>query len=349
MEAASTDKPALIGSWFDVLTARLSRLWAYLASGRWALPSVYLGTAFLITNLYWHGTEQLETATLGKFVGVAANKPFAYRILMPYLIGVTAELNGIGLQFADEALRIPVLFATMLLLRRWLRHFVSPLLSDVMPLLLGVILPWSFDYYWPYDFSGLLIWTGALLCLRERQLYLYLLLFVLGTLNRETAFFLIPIFATTQWQTIGKRRVLRWVTAQFVVWVLIFLSLRLAIHPRAGEPVEIHVLNNLLFLLRGYGLGPYEHWLQLLSGAGFLWLLAPWYWSTKSDFLKRCTWVLPFHFAVMLVVGRFVETRLWYEWIPVVMALAGQTLTTSYRQTAEILPTDSAASKQPAG
>jgi|GEM_PF-1761411 len=301
-----------------------------LAQGRWALFAVYVGAAFLITDVYWQLTEQLETATLGKFVGVAANKPFAYRILMPYLIGVTAELNGLGLEFADQVLRIPILFATMLLLRRWLRHFLHPLLADLMPLLLGIILPWSFDYYWPYDFSGILIWTGALLCLLERRHNLYLLLFILGTLNRETAFFLIPIFATTQWPVIGKTRVLRWVVGQIAIWLAVFVALRLVIHPRAGEPVECHIINNLLFLISGYGVGPYGNWLRLLSGAGFLWLLAPWHWSEKNDFLKRCIWVLPFHFAIMLVVGRFVETRLWYEWIPVVMALAGQTMMRFY-------------------
>jgi hypothetical protein len=59
---------------------------------------------------------------------------------------------------------------------------------------------------------------------------------------------------------------------------------------------------------------------------GFLWLLAPWYWSKKSEFLRRACWVLPLHAAVLVVVGRLVETRCWYEWIPVAMALAGQSL-----------------------
>ncbi len=333
MEAATSNRKSLLAWRAPAVGRACQRAWDWVAQGRWAIHALYLGTAFLITSLYWQSTEQLATATLDKFVGGVANKPFAYRVLMPYIIGVTAELNGFGnMQMADVPLRILTLFGTMLLLQRWLRHFVHRLLADVMPLLLGVILPWSFLFYWPYDFSGILLWTACLLCLVERQYYLYLLLFILGVLNRETAGFLMFIFATTQWQSLGQARTLRWVGAQLAIWLAIFIGLRLFIHPRDGEAVEIHVLNNLLYLVRGYGLGPLEHWLRLLSGLGFLWVLAPWYWSKKSPFLRRACWVLPGFFLAMLVVARFVETRVWYEWIPIAMALSGQSLMEFARQ-----------------
>jgi hypothetical protein len=339
MEATRRNNTAFAAPASPSLSGFLSRARAYAASGRWVLPAIYTGAAFLITNLYWQGAEQLETATLDKFVGVAANKPFAYRILMPYLIGVTAELNGISLKYADICLRICVLFGTMLLLRRWLRHFVDPLLADILPLTLGIILPWSFDYYWPYDFSGILIWTAALLCLFERRYFSYTLLFILGALNRETAFFLIPIFGLTQWDALGKGRALKWMGALFAIWLTIFVTLRLLIHPRAGEGVEIHIVNNFEYLTRGYGLGPYEHWMRLLSGLGFLWLLAPWYWSKKHPFLRRACWLLPAYFLVMFVVARFVETRVWYEWIPICLALAGHSLMEfARRETSNPLP-----------
>lgn len=305
----------------------LARARAWLVAGRWAVHALYLGSAVLITIIYWESTEQLHTATLDKFVAGAANKPFAYRVLMPYIIGVVAGLNGFGnMQLADIPLRICTLFGTMILLRHWLRHFVHPLLADVMPLLLGVILPWSFLFYWPYDFSGLLLWTACLICLVERRYHLYLLLFILGVLNRETAFFLIFIFAATQWEIMGRGRALRWAGAQFAIWLSIFVALRLLIHPTDGEAIEMHVLDNLIYLVSGHGLGPFEHWFRLLAGLGFLWVLAPWYWSKKSVFLKRACWVLPGFFLIMLVVARFVETRVWYEWIPIAMALSGQSL-----------------------
>ena len=44
-----------------ISSASWTQIREWLADGCWALPTVYLGAAFLITNLYWQGTEQLET------------------------------------------------------------------------------------------------------------------------------------------------------------------------------------------------------------------------------------------------------------------------------------------------
>jgi hypothetical protein len=251
---------------------------------------------------------------------------------MAFVSGVN---NIEDLKLVDVSLRVPTLYATFVLLRHWLRHFVHPLLADVGPLALGVILPWSFLFYWPYDFSGVLLWTACLICLVERKYGLYLFLFALAALNRETAFFLVGVFAATQWESLGWRRTLRWTGAQLAIWVALFVSLRLLIHPQAGDAVEFHVLDNVAYLTQGYGYGPFEHWLQLLSGLGFLWLLAPWRWAAKSPFLKRACWALPFHAASLFIVGRLVETRMWYEWIPVALAMAGQSLMAFYAQEAK--------------
>lgn len=288
---------------------------------------VYLGTAALITQLYWLLTIELDTATLAKMVAGEADAPFQYRVLMPLLIGITSAVNGnLPLELTDQALRVVVLFAAMVLLRHWLRYFVDPLLADVGPLGLALILPWSFDFYWPYDFSGILLWTACLVALMERRYAVYLALFALATFNRETTFFLMGIFAATQWEALGKRGTLIWTGRQLLVWAVILVGLRLAIPTDSGHPVEIHLIPNLVYLLGAGWITSAQHWLQLLGGVGFFWLLAPWYWRRKSAFLKRCCWVLPFYLLVMLLVGRLVETRLWYEWIPIVLALTGQSL-----------------------
>lgn len=340
MEAASIESKAGVTKSNSAWAFAWNIAWQWVRRGRWSLYAVYLGAAFLLTGLYWETTIQLHTATIEMFVAGTANKPFAYRVLMPWLLGLVSGLNNIeDLKLVDVSLRVTTLFGTFLLLRFWLRYFVHPLLADVGPFLLGIILPWSFLFYWPYDFSGLLLWTACLICLVQRKYVLYLLLFALSTLNRETAFFLIGIFAATQWEKLGWRRTLQWTSAQFAVWLGIFISLRMLIHPIAGDPVEIHMLDNFVYLTRGYGYGPFEHWLQLLSGLGFLWLLAPWRWAEKSTFLKRACWVLPFHAASLFIVGRLVETRMWYEWIPIALAMSGQSLMAFAKQDASSILT----------
>jgi len=309
------------------MAGRWARAWAAVADGRWALFAVYFGASWVVTRIYWNVTHQLDTATVEMFAAGTADKPFAYRVLMPWVIGWVNRLNGVDdLMLTDVGLRVLVLFGVMVVMRRWLRHFVDPLLADVGPLLLGVMLPATFVWYWPYDFSGILIWTVCLLALVERRYALYLAAFALGTFNRETTFFLIGVFAVTQWEGLGARRTLRWAGAQLAIFAVIFIGLRLAIHPANGDAVEWHLVKNAAFLIGKDSVFPFEGWMIMLSALGFLWLLAPWHWSKKSLFLRRTCWIVPVHAAAILVTGRLVEPRLWNEWLPLALALAGQTL-----------------------
>jgi hypothetical protein len=306
---------------------RWARALGAVLAGRWALYGVYLGEAWVITGVYWKVTHQLGTATIEMFAQGTASKPFAYRVLMPWVLGWVNRLNGVDdLMLTDIGLRVLVLFGLMVVMRRWLRHFVDPVLADVGPLLLGGMLPGTFVWYWPYDFAGILVWTVCLLALVERRYALYLAVFTIGMLNRETTVFLLGVFALTQWETLGARRTLRWAGAQLAISAGIYVGLRLAIHPVGGEMVEMHLLKNAALLTGRARALPFEGWTMMLSALGFLWLLAPWYWGRKSVFLRRACWIVPVHAAAIVVTGRLVEPRLWNEWIPVVLAMAGQTL-----------------------
>lgn len=310
--------------------ARISsrvELWAEVKAGRWSLHLLYLGAAWIITKVYWETSLQLSFATLQMMVDGTAEAPFAYRVLMPWVLRTVCHLNGINDPVsADFGVRIFVLYALMLLLRRWMRHFVAPALADLSPLLLGVILSGTINWYWPHDFAGFLFWTGCLLALMERRYGWYLLSFTLGSLNRETTFLLIGIFAATQWEALGQRRTLRWVAGQSALFVAIAVAIRLLVHAPGGELVEMHLLENLHYMA-GSDLGLVENWIVMLSAVGFLWLLAPWRWRSKHVFLRRACWLLPVAAVSNLVAGRLAEPRLWNDWIPIAIALAGQNLT----------------------
>jgi hypothetical protein len=304
-----------------------SRAWARVSAGRWPLYGVYLGAAWIITRIYWQITMPLDVATLEGFAAGTAEAPFAYRVLMPWALRGLSVLNGTNdLVLADVGLRIVVLFGLMVLLRRWMRHFVHPVLADASPLLLGVLLLGTFDWYWPYDFSTVLFWTACLVALVERRYRLYLVLLVIGAFNRETVAFLIGVFAATQWQSLGPRRTLLWSAGQCAALAAVFVGLRLAIRPPGGELIEIHLLDNLQFLIGGNCVGVFENWMLLLSSLGFVWMLAPWHWGRKSVFLRRACWTLPAVALANLVAGRLAEPRIWNDWMPIALALAGQSL-----------------------
>jgi hypothetical protein len=325
MDAVTADNESLATAHSSSLGGWWLRARAEVSSGRWALYAIYIGASVLITQLYGERTDELSTATLAKLVAGEADSPFQYRILMPFLIGIAAAANHIeSFLLVDVGFRLLTVFALMLVLRRWMRHFVDPVLADVSPLLLGVMLPWSFHFYWPYDFSGILIWTACLVALVERRYALYLALFAIGTFNRETTFFLMGIFAATQWESLGKRETMKRTGHQLLIWGLIFVGLRVMIRPSGGEVLEFHPLENIAYLTSGVWVEVFEHWTRLLSTLGFVWLLAAWQWRKKSAFLRRACWMLPVQAVVFLVVARLVEIRVWYEWTPIILALAGQ-------------------------
>jgi hypothetical protein len=308
--------------------SRWAELWAELKAGRWSLHFVYVGAAWIITKVYWQTSIQLDVATLKMMMDGTAEAPFAYRVLMPWVLRTVRHLNGVNDPLlADFGVRIFVLYALLLLLRRWMRHFVAPALADLSPLLLGIVLTGTVGWYWPYDFAGFLFWTGCLLALVERRYGWYLVSFTLGCLNRETVFLLIGIFATTQWEVLGRRRTWCWVAGQSVLFVAIAIAIRLLVHAHGGELVEYHVPENLEFMAGRTALGPLEDWIIILSGLGFLWALAPWRWHSKHLFLRRACWLLPVAAVSNFVVGRLAEPRLWNDWIPIALALAGQNLT----------------------
>ena len=331
-------------------TSTWQRLWLAAKGGGWSLHVVYLGAAWVITKVYWRMTAQLDVATIDMMVDGTAEAPFAYRVLMPWVLRTLCRFDGVGdPMLADVGLRVLVLYGLMVLLRRWMRHFATATLADLSPLLLGIILPGTFYWYWPYDFAGFFFWTACLLTLVERRYSLYLLCFILGSLNRETTVLLIGIFAVTQWEELGRRRTLLWAAGQGVIFVAIALSIRLLVHAPGGEFAEVHLLENLSFIAGRNALSLFENWMTMLSALGFLWILAPWRWRRKSVFLRRACWVLPVAAVANLVLGRLAEPRLWNDWLPIFLALAAQTVAEFAREEQAAQPAAfGSASREPA-
>ena len=316
--------------------SRNDTLWAAVARGNWSLYAVYLGMAWVITRVYWQTAVQLDAASIQRFAAGTAEAPFAYRVLMPWVIRWVSKLNGTGDPvLSDVGLRVLVLFALMALLRKWMRHFVAPPVADLSPFVVGAALLGTVGWYWPYDFADIAFWTACLLALVERRYLLYLAVFTVATFNRETTFFLFLIFISTQWRVLGPHRTLRLGAAQLAIFLAISSGLRLLLHPPGGELVEIHVRENLDFLLGRNLLGAFENLMLMSAGTGYLWLLAPWRWRSKSDFLRRACWALPPFALLVFVGGRLGEPRLWNAWLPIVLALSGQTLMAFSTRTSE--------------
>jgi hypothetical protein len=170
----------------------------------------------------------------------------------------------------------------------------------------------------PYDVPCVAVFAVGIFALLTKRRWLYYLVFLVGTFNRETTMFLPPLFiilaldSTVPLLTALKRMSL-WryteATAQMVVWAGIVhwcnVKTNAVLGPTWALPKNI-----------GFFLTPF-HWPTLLSVFAFLWLpYVLWFRRIGNVNLQRVALLFPFWFVAMLWKADLLELRVHAEWIP---------------------------------
>jgi len=260
-------------------------------------------------------------APLDALLAYEADRPFQYRILVPFLVnGIPGWLieKPVARFFAIEFLAT---LGTVFAFRAWLRRFFSDdLLRSLLSLLIvpcmvySFVLPRDTPLWFPWDIPSVLVFALGLLFLHEKRWWLFYPLFVLGTLNRETTCFLTIIFFLGHWDDRRTRAYWLHCMSQTLLWVAIKIVLMWAFQDRGGQVVYHHIGENwaLLGRLSSYPL--------LLSSMGFTAVLvAAGYPLVRDPFVRRgLLCLVPFHVGLFLV-GRLLETRIYGELIPLTL------------------------------
>ncbi len=195
--------------------------------------------------------------------------------------------------------------------------------------LLGVVaVPTMFKYYsYIYDPPALFLFTLGLLVLARAQWKLFLVVFALGCINKETTILLALVFALHYRDRMDRSLFLRLLFAQ----VLVFLAARGVFHysyrNNPGLSLEWHFFDNLR-LLKPYTLATLLAWVGL--GA-----LVAHRWAEKPRFLRDAFWVLPPLVVLTFLFGLYDELRDYYEAYPAVVLLACDPIYRFVRQPAE--------------
>jgi hypothetical protein len=196
--------------------------------------------------------------------------------------------------------------------------------ANLAALLAVVGLPPFFRYYsYLYDFPALLLFTLGLTLMAQRRWRAYLLVFVLGAINKETIVLLTLIFAIHfgPWGVaprLQRREFLKLGALQFALFVAVKLALDLAFRDNAGRFVEFHVDHNLAWLRRSlvtYGAVPVAAGIALA-------LLVFARWREKPILLRRGLVILPLLLALTAFLGFIDELRDYYEAYPIAVQLA---------------------------
>jgi hypothetical protein len=152
---------------------------------------------------------------------------------------------------------------------------------------------------------------GLLLILRDRRILLGLLITV-ATLNRETAIFLVLLYAVTQPPT---KKNLQTTLVFAVIWASVFAGVRSVAGPgeRYWELERIWRTN-----ISQPGLTLYN----LTAFLGVMWLFAVAGFSRAPKFVRRTAAIVPVYIAVVAIWGIWWEVRLLMSLLPIVLPLA---------------------------
>ncbi len=289
----------------------------------------------LIASYYYYKLSFLLTDGVGGWqflTRVAENsesKPWQYRILIPYTANILYHLK---LPILDSLERISKLLevSCIFLLALSFRHYISLFIKDkaansVLSLLIFLILPFNIffprpyhPYYW-FDTPAVLFFTLGLIFMYQRKWILYYTVFVVATLNRETAGFLTMIYLFVSLGKEKKTKIIYHCTAQFVIWIMIkgVLVKLYANNPGPifewyDRPQITHFSDNLSFFSH---IGNYP---LFFSNMGFIWIPVLFcHRLIQNEFVKRSLWVAFPYFIGMMFVANIYELRIFAELIPV--------------------------------
>ncbi len=236
-------------------------------------------------------------------------------LLLEFAIGVVCVLisGWVAVRIYDRATR-----------RGILRPLVYPIFLGLCVLLYIVHTVQNFRYV--YDMPSLLVFALGFYAIYFRKpLGWFVLLFALGTLNRETTLLLLPFWALAQvlgpegrirWQALAGRAVLLPVALMGAYWAVWHLWV---FHLFGANPSEYgpRFLFNMHCFLR------LRYWPQLAAAFGFLWpFLILYRKQVRDPLLRAWLMVLPVWYAFMLIWAIVTETRVFGELVPILAPIA---------------------------
>lgn len=180
---------------------------------------------------------------------------------------------------------------------------------------------WSGGYTnYIYDIATLALTTYALALLVRQRWTVYLFVFLLACINKETTILLAFIFALHYFRRMERRRFAVLFGTQIVIFAAVKGALTLAFSSTPGSIAEVHLAENLQRLALVPILPEATLMLVCLS------VLILYRWREKPVFLKHALWMLPPLFILGMVSGMIDEYRIFYEVYPVVLLLVAHSV-----------------------
>jgi hypothetical protein len=177
-----------------------------------------------------------------------------------------------------------------------------------------------------YDPLTLLLFPAAFLFILRAQSTLFILTFILATLNKETAIFLVLPALLIREQSHSKIKMKKDFFSLVSIWALIRLSISYYYIDVNGSITEFHLMDNIAFIpmIPVYF---WEHYILVALVA----VLIKISWAEKPLLLRRIfILMLTLMLPTWLIWGRIPEVRVFYEIYSIAILLAVPTIAEIY-------------------
>lgn len=319
----------------------------------WLIASLASLVVFLLflTNPGMHTNPK---AFLSMLVYQRAYKPPVYRTLLPTTVGLLSRIvpeakrSELALEVlehhrftrlmlalhlepaypVESLIALVLIYASLwgfmiVLLRLFDVYYTAPTSFRMLVPTLGILgLPPLFAYTnYPYDFCTLFFPTLAILLIAQRRWRVFLLVFVLACLNKETSILITLIFAFYWYfsRFLPKEKFVKLFLGQIAIFVVLKLTLSLRFWNNPGTLVEFHLEDHNLRVVRQW----MEHGYHLTGLVVFLLLMGALFhsWKTKPLLLRCGLIILPPMFALSIFFGYLDEWRVYFDAYSVVFLL----------------------------
>lgn len=266
-----------------------------------------------------------------------ASGPYVYRILIPYMVlGIQSLFSFLSMVGIDFLLKVSFLILSQLAFYFYLRSFFSPLISLLGVVILDVLLSFTFssilgpNVVETADIFNLGIFILALHTLYKNQFIKFLVLIFVGTINRETTWFLLPVLFLNDLSS--KKGFFRTIIS-FVAIAVPYFGLRLLIHVDDSIWFTFEKLShNIPFLISELTttalIANFHTAIFLLP---FI-ILTVMNFKKHPDFLRTATYLTPLFIVVHYLLGSIIETRLWLPLIIILLPTSLHTLTLLFEE-----------------
>lgn len=328
-----------------------SQFGSYIREFVFLLAGAFLCAILLVTFVHISGVNRNSKAGFQEMLNGTAYKPYVYRALVPLsvrgILGIlpaSLEVNlrkqltesptirrwltvfNVAAELGLEALLVwGIMYFSLLGFCYSFRYLLStvgglksPVSLDLFSLLALFPLLLFFGFGYIYDFTTLFLFTIGLACMACRKWHVYLPIFFLACLNKETTILLTLVFFVhyQERKRMLRPRFLTLLTLQFASYVLVKSWLFFRYQTNSGESVEIHLAEYQMVLQQ-------HPWVGIASLTLFLiiLLLVFYRWRQKPLFLRHATVMFPPLLVLTIPFGFPYEFRVFYEIYPVFSSL----------------------------